>query len=95
MLKEKRRTRLSEVDPETIQRILGFREQGFSHRRTATAVGLSHGSVMRIVRWQETGARPKASKATLPKRPRNGQGVLPDFERVSQFEAKGLTVDDN
>jgi CRISP-associated protein Cas1 len=90
--KTMRRTRLSEVEPETIQEVLTLREQGLSHRRIATAVGLSHGSVMRIVKWQETGERPKASKATIPKRPRNGQGVLPDFERVSQFEANGLTV---
>lgn len=56
------------------------------------AVGLSHGTVMRIVKWQETGEKPKPSKPAIPSRPRNGQGALPDFERVSQFEAKGLTV---
>jgi hypothetical protein len=56
------------------------------------AVGLSHGSVMRVVKWQETGEKPKGTKAAIPKRPRNGQGSLPDFQRVSQFEAMGLTV---
>jgi CRISPR-associated protein Cas1 len=92
MQTKQQRIRLSEVDRETVQKILLLRGQGVSHRVIAKDVGLSHGSVMRLVKWQETGEKPKATKATIPKRPRNGQGALPDFERVSQFEAMGLTV---
>jgi CRISP-associated protein Cas1 len=91
-MEKQHRIRLAEVDRKTVQRILLLREQGISHRRIAKAVDLSHGSVMRIVKWQETGEKPKAAKATIPKRPRNGQGTLPDFERVSRFEADGFTV---
>jgi hypothetical protein len=65
MQTEQRRIRLSEVDDETVQKIILLREQGFSHRRIAATVGLSHGSVMRLVKWQETGEKPKAAKAVL------------------------------
>src|SRR5262245_49632062 len=92
MQKNQHRTRLSEVDRDTVQKIALLRKQGFSLRRIATVVNLSHGSVRRILKWQETGETPKPSRATIPKRPRNGLGTLPDFELVSQFEAKGLTV---
>lgn len=46
MLNEKRRIRLSDVDPKTIRKILQLRGRGVSHRRIAAAVGLSHGSVV-------------------------------------------------
>jgi hypothetical protein len=92
MQQKQHRMRLSEIDRETVQKILLLRRQGASYRRIATAVSLSHGSVMRILKWQNTGEEPKTAKANIPKRPRNGQRALPDFELVSQFEAKGLTV---
>src|SRR6185436_2253409 len=86
------RIRLSEVNRSTVQTIMQLREQGISHRKIATAVGLSHGSVMRIVKWQETGEKPKSAKPAIPKRPKNGQSALPDFERVSELQARGLTI---
>jgi hypothetical protein len=92
MQQKQHRIRLSDVDRETTQQIMLLREQGSSYRAIATTVGLSHGSVMRVVKWQQIGEKPKAWKASIPRRPRNGQGALPDFERVSQFEAKGFTV---
>lgn len=88
----KRRIRLSNVDPKTIQEILRLRGNGLSHRRIAATVGLSHGSVMRLVKWQETGEKPTAPKAVIPKRPRNGHAVLPDFEQVSKLQAEGLSI---
>ena len=51
-----------------------------------------HGSVMRLVKWQETGEKPRTPQAVIPKRPRNGQAVLPDFEQVSQLQAKGFSI---
>ena len=92
MLKEKNRIRLSEVNHETTELIIQLRKQRHSHRKIASVVGISHGSVMRILKWQETGEKPKPSKPAIPTRPRNGQGALPDFQRISDFEAKGLTI---
>jgi CRISPR-associated protein Cas1 len=92
MQQERHRIRLSEVDHSTVQKIMRLREQGISHRKIATALDLSHGSVMRIVKWQETGEKPKAARPAIPKRPKNGQSALPDFERVSEFQARGLTI---
>jgi CRISPR-associated protein Cas1 len=92
MQQERHRIRLSEVNRSTVQTIMQLREQGISHRKIATAVGLSHGSVMRIVKWQETGEKPKSAKPAIPKRPKNGQSALPDFERVSELQARGLTI---
>jgi CRISP-associated protein Cas1 len=92
MQQERHRIRLSEVDHSTVRKIMQLREQGIALRKIAIVVGLSHGSVMRIVKWQETGEKPKAAKASLPKRPKNGQSALPDFERVSEFQARGLTI---
>ncbi len=91
-MRKARLVRLAQLDAQALQQILALKNGGLSHRKIAANVGISHGSVARILQWQETGEKPKPSKPAIPKRPRNGQGALPDFERVSDFEAKGLTV---
>src|SRR5579883_3276802 len=87
-----RRLNKLSIEHQLIATISKLRNSGLSHRKIAAEVGLSHGSVQRILKWQETGEKPGPSKPAIPKRPRNGQGAFPDFQRVSDFEAKGLTV---
>ena len=88
------RKRLKDVSIERISEMRALRTQGLSLRQIGVEVGLSHGSVRRILKSQATGQDPKPSKPAIPRRPRKGQEALPDFQRVSDFEAKGLTVKD-
>ena len=88
------RAHLKELTPECIDQIRSLRNEGLSLRQIAAAVGLSHGSVGRILKSQGTGQDPTPSKPAIPKRPRSGQETLPNFQRVSDFEARGLTVKD-
>ena len=82
-----------ELTPERIGQICLLRDEGFSLRQIGREVGLSHGYVGRILKAQGMLEVPKALR-NLPRRPRKGQEALPDFQRVSDYEAKGLTVKD-
>ena len=79
---------------EATAKIVALRHQGLSLRQIGAKVGLSHGSVGRLLKSQETGQTPRPSKPAIPRRPRKGQEALPDFQRVSDFEARGLAVKD-
>jgi hypothetical protein len=86
--------RIADLNSAVVQKIVALRQQGVAYRKIAAAVGLSHGSVMRVIEWQETGQRPKTWQPRLPKRPRKGQRALPDFKRIASLEAGGHTVKD-
>ena len=86
--------RLRDFTFERIAEIQSLHAQGLSLRQIGAEVGLSHGSVGRILKSQGTGQDPKPAKLAIPGRPRKGQEALPDFQVVSDFEAKGLTVKD-
>jgi CRISPR-associated protein Cas1 len=88
------RTQLKDFALGRIDQIRSLRNEGLSLRQIGAKVGLSHGSVGRILKSQEAGQVLKPSKPAIPKRPRKGQEALPDFQRVSNYEAKGLTVKD-
>jgi hypothetical protein len=88
----KARIRLENLTPELIARMVELREKGHSFRDIAMDAGLSHGSVGRILKSQGIGRPIKPLKPTIPRRPRNGQTALPDFQLVADFEAKGLTI---
>jgi CRISPR-associated protein Cas1 len=88
------RIRLQNLAAETSTRIIELRKQGRSFRQIAAEVGFSHGYVGRIVKLQGVSQPPKPLPPAMPKRPRNGQTALPNFQMVSDYEAKGLTVKD-
>jgi len=88
------RKRLKDVSIERISEMRSLHTQGLSLRQIGAKVGLSHGSVGRILKSQQAGQNPRPSKPSIPRRPRKGQEALPDFQRVSDFEARGLTVKD-
>jgi hypothetical protein len=90
MSKEQHRIRLADVDPKIIGQMHLLRKQGHSLRQIGAAVGLSHGYVGRILS-QGIGQPAKLPPKAL-RRPRNGQTALPDFQTVSNYEARGLTV---
>lgn len=81
------------LDQEIPKLIIDLRADGLSHRQIAGKVGLSHGYVGRILKSEGLVGAVKSAVA-LPRRPRKGQGSLPDFQRVCDFEAEGLTVKD-
>jgi hypothetical protein len=64
-----------------------------SLRKIGADVTLSHGYVGRILKAEGMLEVPKGL-LKLPRRPRKGQDALPDFQRVCDCEAKGLTVKD-
>ena len=85
---------LSELEDHILRQIISLRRSGSSLRQIGAKVGLSHGSVGRVLKSQADSQDPKPSKPAIPRRPRKGQDALPDFQRVSDFEARGLTVKD-
>jgi CRISP-associated protein Cas1 len=84
----------SEPKSADVKQIITLRQDGFSHRQIAAQVGLSHGYIGRILKSEGVGQPLKPLKSAMPRRPRNGQTALPDFEMVSDFEARGLAVKD-
>lgn len=86
-----KRTWLSALPQETFARIIALRDAGRSFRQIAAQLDLSHGSVQRVLKMNANGGV-VASVPRIPKRPRNGQAALPDFERLAKQTAKGKTV---
>jgi hypothetical protein len=79
---------------EITSQIRSLREGGHSLRQIGAAAGLSHGYVARILKAHDIAPPPKLLKPAIPRRQRNGQTALSDFQTVSDYEAKGLTVKD-
>jgi CRISPR-associated protein Cas1 len=89
-----KRSRLDEIPKESLQRIIILREAGHSHRKIAADVGLSHGSVQRLLKREASGGALAPVPARIPKTPRNGKAALPDFQKLAKLTAKGKTVKD-
>lgn len=87
----RKRTRLTEVPSETCDKISAARAAGKSLRAIAADFALSHGSVRKLLKNEGVNTT-IASPARLPRRPRNGQAALPDFQRLARLTAKGKTV---
>jgi CRISP-associated protein Cas1 len=88
----RKRLRLAELSEQAVQNIVALRQAGNSFRNIAANLGLSHGSVQRLLKQQATGMKPLPSPPRIPRRPRNGQAALPDFEKLAKLTAKGKTV---
>jgi CRISPR-associated protein Cas1 len=86
-----KRMRLADVSDETRAKIAAAREAGKSLRAIAADFALSHGSVQRLLKTEGISG-PIASAIRMPRRPRNGQAALPDFQRLAKLTAKGKTV---
>jgi CRISP-associated protein Cas1 len=86
------RTRLSELTRGTVQEILTLRDHGMPLRKIASSVGISHGSVIRLIKRETNGSDLTRPPPRIPARPRNGAGALPDFARVDQAISKGATI---
>jgi hypothetical protein len=86
------RTRLSELAQETVQEILTLRERGTPFRKIASSVGISYGSVIRLVNRETKGDDLTRPPPRLPARPRNGAGALPDFALIDRAIGKGATI---
>jgi hypothetical protein len=86
--------RLQNLATEIGARIIELRKEGHSLRQIAAEMGFSHGYVGRIVKLQSGSQPAKSLRPAMPKRPRNGQTALPNFQMVSDYEAKGQTVKD-
>ncbi len=89
-----KRIRLNWLPAETRQAILTRRAEGHSLRCIAADLKVSHGSVQRLIKMEENGGCLPPSLPRIPKRPRNGQYALPDFERIAKLTLKGKTVKD-
>ena len=87
-----KRIRLDELPHETVQEIVKLREAGYSFRKIAADMQLAHGSVQRLIKREANGGTIAPCRARIPKHPRNGQGALPDFQRLAKLTAKGKTV---
>jgi CRISPR-associated protein Cas1 len=86
------RLRLKNLSSETIGKIHEQRTAGLSLRAIAVNLQLSHGSVQRLLKKEANGGVISPSPVRIPKRPRNGQAALPDFQRLAKLTAKGKTV---
>jgi CRISPR-associated protein Cas1 len=86
-----KRMRLADVSDETRAKIAAARNAGKSLRAIAADFAISHGSVQRLLK-KEGISGPVASPIRMPRRPRNGQAALPDFQRLAKLTAKGKTV---
>jgi hypothetical protein len=86
-----KRPHLADLSSETREKIVIARNAGRSLRAIAADFALSHGSVQRLLK-KEGISGPIASPVRMPRRPRNGQAALPDFQRLTKLTAKGKTV---
>src|SRR6516164_620440 len=86
-----KRMRLADVSDETRAKIAAARNAGKSLRAIAADFAISHGSVQRLLK-KEGISGPIVSPIRMPRRPRNGQAALPDFQRLAKLTAKGKTV---
>ena len=86
-----KRSYLTDLPPEVREKIQLARSGGKSLREIAAEFALSHGSVRKLLSNAES-CRTVVSEARMPKRPRNGQAALPDFQRLAKLTAKGKTV---
>jgi len=94
MSREQQRILSTDADNKIVGQMCSLREQGYSLRQIASEFGISHGYVRRILKSHGIGLPLKPLKPVIPRRPRNGQTALPDFQLVADFEARGLTVKD-
>ena len=85
------RTLLRELTQETVQQILALRNDGNSFRKIASTIGLSHGSVQRVLKREISGKEIVREKPRIPRRPRKG-ATLPDFEKISRLTLSGKTI---
>src|SRR5271165_3693744 len=84
-----KRLLLSELSGAAVNRIVALREAGYPLRKIAADFNLSHGSIRVVLQKNGAGS---LKPAKMPRRPRNGQAALPDFQRLAKLTAKGKTV---
>jgi CRISPR-associated protein Cas1 len=88
----KKHARLDQLSGDTIEQIVVLRRAGNSLRKIGANFGLSHGSIRRVLKNMNDGDALLGLRPAVPRRPRNGQAALPDFQRLAKLTARGKTV---